>query len=873
MLDSTVLLAGDQPLHPQPSVLQPVSAAASAAEAEQPQHKVKRSKKACDACARVKMRCIRLTEDTDDTTCQRCDRLKRECVYSEPAKKVRKFDDGSSASSSETSALQIQHQQLQEQQQRAAEEPQPASFPPPSEDAAHLPQLPRPPPQLQQLQSQQQLHPPTFPPISTPEAPVNFTPTLPPFLPAMNNTPPNPPTFLPSLLSPNRPERTSFSSSSDEVYTLMGSGSNAHPHLSSSTNSNLTFNPLGDNSSSSRRSSAPPSSDTDPSRKKRLEMRNLVNPLGLLVQASFDVHKTTSPAASAASEREHTATPTDPKTGDSGQESMVWSVGDETANMYFRPACLSNISKSTEPPAALRVLTGQQVQELFDIFYACYHIHAPIVDREHGTPAEIASRSHFLFHAILGIASLAWSGPPDAHAKLLQIVAAELTVLPRERTLECVQANLLCATWNPVSPRHSDLDEQYLRVGLAVRLAMDLRLHETDSEGSTPDVLPSVQTSKRRTWALCYIFDAKLSAHRHKQCYTPDVGLKGFDDRMFGDDQRTLSSVEWCRIIGDIYKKHPTSPPHTVEVLTHADAIDSQLLQWKDNWVAAFSQAPVERVQTLLARTRLYFFYAQLLNYANVLQSTCDDAELDNSVYVTKYLESVNRLLYTFVEDFGIHRIAAYLSDLHFTYVAFTAVSLIHSISIGLSRTRPAESASAVRLVNRVADLFETSAGSMRHNLRNLAHFLRAVLRAKLDEKGDPRAPPPLIPSAGAESGEGAEGDGQDFLVSSGGGGGGNAASLGGLTTGAGGAATAATGSTFASGTFFGENPLAADEEGAVGGSGGGGGAADLPSFSAGIAPSQLDFLNTNLSSSHVLDNNDFDMAYWSIMLGLEQGG
>lgn len=135
------------------------------------------------------------------------------------------------------------------------------------------------------------------------------------------------------------------------------------------------------------------------------------------------------------------------------------------------------------------------------------------------------------------------------HHKLLQIVAAELTVLPREHTLECVQANLLCATWNPVSPRHVDLDEQYLRVGLAVRLAMDLRLHETDMEGETSDVPQSVLASQRRTWcvrsshaflhasvltlshvrALCYIFDAKLSAHRGRNCYTPDVGLQGLE--------------------------------------------------------------------------------------------------------------------------------------------------------------------------------------------------------------------------------------------------------------------------------------------------------------------------------------------------------
>lgn len=55
---------------------------------------------------------------------------------------------------------------------------------------------------------------------------------------------------------------------------------------------------------------------------------------------------------------------------------------------------------------------------------------------------------------------------------------------------------------------------------------MDLRLHETDSD--PPEGVPEwVLRSQRRTWALCFIFDVKLSAHRHRECYTPDTGLEG----------------------------------------------------------------------------------------------------------------------------------------------------------------------------------------------------------------------------------------------------------------------------------------------------------------------------------------------------------
>lgn len=203
-----------------------------------------------------------------------------------------------------------------------------------------------------------------------------------------------------------------------------------------------------------------------------------------------------------------------------------------------------------------------------------------------------------------------------------------------------------------------------------------------------------------------------------------------------------------------------------------------------------------------------------------------------------QYLESVNRLLYTFVEDFGIHRIATYLSDLHFTYVAFTAVSLIHvrhpnlshllaatdtavlsqAITIGFG-CRPAEASSAVRLVKRVANLFESSAGTVRHNLRSQAHFLRAVLHAKLDESGQPRAKAPSL---------------EDWTLT-----------------------VAGLDSAFLDAL----GPAAAPDANAE--------AATLLNTAAGPAAVDFDSLNATLNSSQVLSNKDFDTAYWCVSLHL----
>ncbi|KAM0752615.1 hypothetical protein T439DRAFT_323242 [Meredithblackwellia eburnea MCA 4105] len=483
----------------------------------------------------------------------------------------------------------------------------------------------------------------------------------------------------------------------------------------------------------------------------------LRNPLGLLVLASLDPALPKSEAKSApggGGEAEGSVQGEVTQASSESNEDDPLSA--RSRDIYFRPTGSKvTLKRKMTMPAACAILTKVQIEELFSIFYQNYHIHAPIVDREHGTAEQISGRSHFLFHAICGVAMRGWNGPAETQEKLLKIIFEDMRRFPRERTLECVQALLLVSTWNPVSPQHMDLDMQYLRVGMAVRLAMDLRLHELDTY--IPEDVPAwVLRSQRRTWALCYIFDAKLSAHRHRQCYTPDVGLIKLQTDGSADDQRMLSSVEWCRIIGRICNPAPrtnSSRPSPIDSgastqeseLDECASIDASLLHWKDRWVDKFMQMDTPAIQTLLARTRLYYYYAQLLNYANGLQSICHEPDWNNSVYANRYIDAVNRLLYTFVEDFGLYRIAAYLSDLHFTYIAFTAVSLVHSLSIGLSR-RSYESSSTLRLLHRVADLFESSAGKYGHNLRNQGHFLRAVVRAKLDDNGEPlKQPAPVM--------------------------------------------------------------------------------------------------------------------------------
>lgn len=335
---------------------------------------ITRSKKACDGCAKVKMRCIRRSEDEDDWTCQRCVRLGRDCVYSEPAKKQRRMDDGSACNGFVVMHVpRFSHlfrvlTSWTRRSASAARQPQPQ--PPPSPPDRQQPQLSLP---LQQHQ------PPFFPPLAPqpaqnaplplPARPQDLLDTyqhsnsdyspeissLPSLAPLMPPVFPAPSTF-PFLSPPSQGESGSLASSEGPFgKKTAATGLPVDPSSSVGT-SRSSFG----STSGSRK---PSGKSDDVLRRKRFEMRNLVNPLGLLVQASLDVPKT-SPDASGSDGGRGTddgmGGPANHATSES-HDTLLSSTAEEAGEIYFRPAGLSRaFASSSGPPAALQVLTTQQ---------------------------------------------------------------------------------------------------------------------------------------------------------------------------------------------------------------------------------------------------------------------------------------------------------------------------------------------------------------------------------------------------------------------------------------------------------------------------------------------------------------------------------
>lgn len=102
-------------------------------------------------------------------------------------------------------------------------------------------------------------------------------------------------------------------------------------------------------------------------------------------------------------------------------------------------------------------------------------------------------------------------------AKLRSFAQQEMTRIPLEKTLDVVQAHLLYSEWNLSPAKRFEQDMTWLRVGIAVRTAMDINLHRVALNPSVRKGLPNwLVRSIVRTWLLCYTLDGTLSAQLGK---------------------------------------------------------------------------------------------------------------------------------------------------------------------------------------------------------------------------------------------------------------------------------------------------------------------------------------------------------------------
>ncbi|KAF7798317.1 hypothetical protein EIP86_009538 [Pleurotus ostreatoroseus] len=221
-------------------------------------------------------------------------------------------------------------------------------------------------------------------------------------------------------------------------------------------------------------------------------------PLGLIAKLALDNKKKSTAQSS--------------KDGDETDDDNV-GVANET---YFMPGpaydlnIRANLIEQHSPPDILvhGLVTPQDVDKLFEIFYARLNPHVSVLDPVLHTPATTFARCPFLFTVVCAVASRYYADKSEIYPIAMHFAkhAAANALITGWKSVELAQAYILMSVYG-VPARRWEEDRGWLYTGLATRIATDLNLHHVPPFKPTSERQEREFINKIRVWLNCYNMD------------------------------------------------------------------------------------------------------------------------------------------------------------------------------------------------------------------------------------------------------------------------------------------------------------------------------------------------------------------------------
>ncbi|KIJ22307.1 hypothetical protein M422DRAFT_197309, partial [Sphaerobolus stellatus SS14] len=192
---------------------------------------------------------------------------------------------------------------------------------------------------------------------------------------------------------------------------------------------------------------------------------------------------------------------------------------------FFLPGPSANVSlrrilnsRSPLPPIlSSGLITWDEAEQLFDIFFEKCAVFVSVLDSQIHTPRVVLERDGFLFTVVYTIASRYFTSRPNLHSAALHFAKhfAATSLINGIKSVEMAQVYLLMASYG-LPARRWEEDRSCFYGGLAGRIATDLNLNMTPTSASSSTKSTTKPLSERherermnrtRTWLNCWNVD------------------------------------------------------------------------------------------------------------------------------------------------------------------------------------------------------------------------------------------------------------------------------------------------------------------------------------------------------------------------------
>ncbi|CAE6458081.1 unnamed protein product [Rhizoctonia solani] len=154
------------------------------------------------------------------------------------------------------------------------------------------------------------------------------------------------------------------------------------------------------------------------------------------------------------------------------------------------------------------IIKPNEVEILFKIFFEELNPFVAILDPHIHTPAFVFDRCPFLFTAICAISSRYYTKRPELYSIAMHFAkqSAAMALIDGWKSVELIQAYILMSVY-PAPARLWEEDRTGLYLGLAIRMATDLKLHLPGQGKAAGEAHEREILNRTRTWLVCFNLD------------------------------------------------------------------------------------------------------------------------------------------------------------------------------------------------------------------------------------------------------------------------------------------------------------------------------------------------------------------------------
>ncbi|KZT73649.1 hypothetical protein DAEQUDRAFT_721712 [Daedalea quercina L-15889] len=424
---------------------------------------------------------------------------------------------------------------------------------------------------------------------------------------------------------------------------------------------------------------------------------------------------------------------------------------------YFRPSPGPQaplVDEQLQPPILRNgIIRPEEAEKLFSIYFDYMNLSVSLLDPVLYTAQKTYWRSPFLFTVICAIASRHYCARPELYQEAMKYarLAAGSCLIGGQKSIEAVQAYILLSLY-PVPARRWEDDRSSMYLGLAIRVATDLKLHyPVTAIGDENELRAREMLNRTRTWLNCYNLDRStgvqygqspvISNNDYVANHTEDwwmsspYNLQGFDVHLccYKAELSVLGEFR-ARIYSD--PEHPSGLNKNIDLEQIASEIDDRLAALEESWKPIlYKDARTDDPQCHFRADllRLAYAYARLSVLSVGFQHSFGKATPSTeSPFLWRCLRAAKDTVLSVVDNLGSQRI--YLRhgpEAQSVFVTFASAFLIKLLQPKYSVYLSSEQRVEIKdLVQRVIDLLGSPEVAIddRHGPKLYARFLQGLL-------------------------------------------------------------------------------------------------------------------------------------------------